>query len=61
MNLIVSSQLTQKLAAVGDQPILDSEFVALADSTDKAEKVQGQQGWYISSPVDGWLLHGPFA
>lgn len=61
MSVNVSDPLRDKLAAVGDKPILDSEFIPLRDGSGSAEKVQGQKGWYISSPEDGWELRGPFA
>ena len=52
--------MVAKLAAVGDQPILDSVFVSLHNYDQDAEKTQGTKGVYISSPADGWELHGPF-
>jgi hypothetical protein len=59
MALNVSKELRDKLTEVGDEPILDSQFVDNADGT-KAEKVQGTKGLYISSEADGWQLRGPF-
>ena len=57
--LNVSQPMIDKLAAVGDYPILDAEFVPTSEGQ-AAERVQGTKGTYISSPVDGWQLHGPF-
>lgn len=54
-----SPQLRDKLAAL-DPPataLLDSEFVAITGTADKAELVTTDRGRFISSPVDGWLLH----
>lgn len=54
-----SPQMRDKLAAL-DPParaLLDSEFVAISGTSDKAEIVATDQGRFISSPVDGWLLH----
>lgn len=62
MELDVSSQMRAKMAAVGDEPILDSEFVPLVKYPPevKAERTWGTKGQYISSPADGWKLRGPF-
>lgn len=60
MALNVSPEMVQKLAAVGDQAIMDSQFILLDDRTGSVEKTQGTKGVYISSPADGWALHGPF-
>lgn len=54
-----SVELLAKLAAL-DPPataLLDSEFVAITGTKYKAEIVQTDHGRFISSPVDGWLLH----
>lgn len=64
MTLNVSAEMTAKLASVGDAPLLDSVWVSAghdaAGHTVNGEKTQGARGTYLSSPVDGWLLHGPF-
>lgn len=60
MAVNVSKELVAKLEQVGDKPILDSEFIPLRDGSGSAEKVLGTKGWYVSSPVDGWALRGPF-
>lgn len=59
MTLDVSKEITAKLAAVGDYPILDSVYVANRDGT-KCERVQGTKGVYLSSESDAWTLRGPF-
>jgi hypothetical protein len=40
--------------------LLDSEEIPITGMTDQAERVLTDQGYYVSSPVDGWPLHGPF-
>lgn len=57
--LNVSTEMVAKLAAVGDQAILDSVWARNADGT-QAEKTQGTKGLYISSEADGYELRGPF-
>lgn len=59
MGLNVSAEMTAKMAAASDQPILDSVFVKNQDGTN-AEKTQGTKGLYISSEADGYQLRGPF-
>lgn len=59
MALEVTREMQDKLARVGDKPILDSEFIQLRNGG-VAEKVLGTKGWYVSSPADGWELRGPF-
>lgn len=54
-----SPQMREKLAAL-DPPataLLDSEEIAVTGFDDKAELVTTDRGRFISSPVDGWLLH----
>lgn len=58
MALDVSAEMRRKIGERGDYPLLDSVLVSLKDGG-YAERVLGTRGWYISSPVDGWLLHGP--
>lgn len=60
--LDVTSEMRQKIEDAGDYPILDSEFIPFALDPDgpKVEKTHGTRGYYISSPVDGFVLHGPF-
>lgn len=60
MALNVSQEMRDKLAAVGDAPIMDSIFTRLSDNSGDVEKTQGTKGLYISSPADGWALRGPF-
>ncbi len=54
-----SPEILAKLAALDPPalPLLDSEFVAISGTTDKAVLVQTDRGRFISSPVDGWQLH----
>lgn len=58
--LSVSAEMRAKLAEVDDYPILDSAFISIPSREEQAERVLGTKGMYVSSPVDGWLLHGPF-
>ncbi len=54
-----SPEIRAKLAAL-DPPalaLLDSQFVSITGTQDKAEIVQTDRGRFISSPVDGWQLH----
>lgn len=61
-----SAQMVQKMAAAGDAPLLDSEFIALDQYKDgdgnptPAERTLGSKGFYVSSPANGWALSGPF-
>jgi hypothetical protein len=59
MSVDVTQPMRDKLAAAGDKPILDSKFIPLK-SGQAAESVLGTKGYYVSSPEDGWQLHGPF-
>lgn len=59
MALNVSAEMVQKLAAAGDQAIMDSVFSFNEDGS-HIEKTQGTKGLYISSEADGWELRGPF-
>jgi hypothetical protein len=54
-----SPQIIEKLAALNPPAtaILDSAFEAITGFQDKAELVTTDQGRFISSPVDGWILH----
>lgn len=54
-----SREMVQKLQALNPPAtaLLDSEFVVITGTKDKAEIVQTDQGRFISSPVDGWVLH----
>ena len=54
-----SPEMLEKLAAL-DPPataLLDSEVIPITGMTEQAEMVVTDQGRFISSPVDGWLLH----
>lgn len=54
-----SQEMLQKLAAL-DPPataLLDSESIAVTGFAAAAELVQTDRGKFISSPVDGWILH----
>jgi hypothetical protein len=59
MALNVTREMIDKLSGVGDAPLKDSIFGKNSDGT-SYEQVQGGNGYYLSSEVDGWLLHGPF-
>lgn len=54
-----SPEMLAKLAALNPPAtaLLDSEEVAITGLTERAEIVQTDQGRFISSPVDGWVLH----
>lgn len=57
-----SPQMLAKLAAL-DPPaiaLLDSQEIPVAGTGASAEVVQTDQGMYISSPANGWVLCGPF-
>jgi hypothetical protein len=57
-----SNPIKEKMKLVGDYPIMAAEFVRVSSdpTAPQAEKVHGTKGYYISSPADGWVLHGPF-
>lgn len=57
-----SPQMLAKLAALSPPavPLLDSVETPVTGADAAAESVQTDQGLFISSPADGWLLHGPF-
>lgn len=55
-----SAEIKQKLHDVGDHALIASEFIGVGDGQPNAERVLGTKGYYVSSPIDGWQLHGPF-
>jgi len=54
-----SAEILAKLAALRPPAtaLLDSESHPITGYDDAAEVVQTDQGRFISSPVDGWVLH----
>lgn len=57
-----SKEMLDKLAALSPPAtaLLDSEVIAITGIPEKAERVLTDQGYYVSSPVNGWVLNGPF-
>jgi len=57
-----SPEMLAKLAALTPPavPLLDSEEIPVSGTGASAERVLTDQGTYVSSPADGWTLHGPF-
>ena len=59
-----SPEMRAKLAALNPPAtaLTDSEFLPVSDAAGaSAERVLTDQGYFVSSPADGWVLHGPFA
>lgn len=54
-----SPEILAKLAALTPPAtaLLDSDEIAITGFSDQAELVVTDRGRFISSPVDGWLLH----
>lgn len=57
-----SQPMLAKLAALNPPavPLLDSEEIPVSGTGASAERVLTDQGYYVSSPANGWTLCGPF-
>jgi len=58
-----SKEILAKLSALTPPAIAlaDSDFLSVTGSGAEAERVLTDQGYYVSSPADGWVLHAvPF-
>lgn len=57
-----STEMLARLAGLNPPAtaLLDSVEIPVTGTGASAETVQTDQGVYISSPADGWVLHGPF-
>jgi hypothetical protein len=57
-----SKEILQKLAALNPAAValVDSDFLPVTGSGANAERVLTDQGYFVSSPVNGWVLAGPF-
>lgn len=57
-----SKELLAKLAELNPPAtaLVDSDFLTVAGAAN-AERVLTDQGYFVSSPVNGWVLVGPFA
>jgi len=55
-----SNEIKEKLHAIGTYASAASRFVPVGEGLPEAEQVLTPKGYYVSSPVDGWGLTGPF-